>query len=81
MASLPHWRCIKEVDGDLITEIQYDVSRQKHTLILQEFGPREVSWKYINKHEPKVGGYFVVYPDGYESFSPAPAFIDGYVRA
>lgn len=32
------------------------------------------------KHKPVAGGYFVVYEDGYESFSPAKAFEEGYTR-
>ena len=32
------------------------------------------------KHQPTVGGYYVVYKDGYKSFSPADAFESGYTR-
>ncbi len=35
---------------------------------------------YMRKHQPKIGGYFVVYKDGYKSFSPAEAFEEGYTR-
>lgn len=35
---------------------------------------------YLEKHKPVVGGYFVVYDDGYQSFSPAFAFEAGYER-
>lgn len=42
--------------------------------------PIEVSAAYLAKHEPQVGGYFVRYEDGYESFSPAEAFEGGYTR-
>lgn len=35
---------------------------------------------YVRKHSPKVGGYFVVYPDGYQSWSPEEAFESGYTR-
>lgn len=37
-----------------------------------------VDAQFIAKHKPEVGGYFVVYNDGYESFSPAQAFEEGY---
>lgn len=37
-----------------------------------------VSRAYLLKHEPKPFGYYVKYPDGYESFSPAEAFEGGY---
>lgn len=33
---------------------------------------------YVSKHNPVAGGYYVVYADGYKSFSPAKAFEDGY---
>ena len=33
---------------------------------------------YMHKHKPEVGGYYVVYEDGYKSFSPAGAFESGY---
>ena len=33
---------------------------------------------YMRKHKPQVGGYYVVYKDGYKSFSPASAFEEGY---
>lgn len=38
----------------------------------------EVSESYMKKHNPTVGGYYVLYEDGYESFSPAEAFENGY---
>ena len=33
-----------------------------------------MSPEYVAKHKPEVGGYYVVYEDGYKSFSPASAF-------
>lgn len=38
----------------------------------------DVSAEYMCKHKPEVGGYYVVYEDGYESYSPASAFESGY---
>jgi hypothetical protein len=35
---------------------------------------------YVEKHQPKAGGYYVVYADGYKSWSPAKAFEEGYTR-
>lgn len=37
-----------------------------------------MSPEYVVKHKPEVGGYYVVYEDGYKSFSPAGAFESGY---
>ena len=35
---------------------------------------------YVDKHRPAIGGYYVRYHDGYQSWSPAKAFEDGYTR-
>lgn len=44
----------------------------------KNFEEFEVSIEYYKKHLPKAGGYWVLYQDGYESFSPAEAFEGGY---
>jgi hypothetical protein len=44
----------------------------------EAFPPLDVSGEYIAKHQPQVGGYWVLYADGYQSFSPASAFEQGY---
>lgn len=33
---------------------------------------------YVDKHRPQIGGYYVRYHDGYQSWSPAAAFESGY---
>ena len=42
------------------------------------FAPFRVEHDYVQKHKPEIGGYYVVYSDGYKSFSPAKAFEEGY---
>jgi hypothetical protein len=37
-----------------------------------------VDAEYVAKHKPQAGGYYVVYADGYKSWSPAAAFEEGY---
>lgn len=37
-----------------------------------------VTHEWIEKHDPQVGGYLVIYQDGYLSYSPAKAFEEGY---
>lgn len=39
---------------------------------------QHVSLDWLTKHVPEEGGYFVRYPDGYESYSPAEPFESGY---
>lgn len=44
------------------------------------YAPFDVDGAYFSKHQPEAGGYYVVYADGYKSFSPAEAFEAGYTR-
>jgi len=42
------------------------------------YGAFDVDSAYVCKHDPQPGGYYVVYDDGYKSYSPANVFEDGY---
>ena len=77
-AELPRYRCHKEVWAVKIKAID----RQGLTITPEEsvFAPIPVTNDYFHRHNPQVGGYYVVYGDGYVSFSPAKAFEDGYTR-
>ena len=44
----------------------------------EKFAPIAFDADYYHKHHPECGGYYVVYADGYVSFSPAEAFESGY---
>lgn len=44
------------------------------------FAAFPVNRAYVLKHNPQAGGYYVVYADGYKSWSPAQAFEEGYTR-
>ena len=44
------------------------------------YGPRLMPRAGLDKHNPEVGGYLVVYVDGYKAFSPRKAFLEGYTR-
>lgn len=44
------------------------------------YAPFHVTTDYMQKHRPQPGGYYVVYKDGYTSYSPAQAFEEGYTR-
>lgn len=90
-AELPRYRCHKEVWALKIKSIDFDSynARQENhetdgsaVLIPEDatYGPVAVDWAYVRKHDPKPGGYYVVYKDGYKSFSPADAFEEGYTR-
>lgn len=42
------------------------------------YTPIQFDAKFMAKHNPKAGDYFVQYEDGYTSVSPANAFESGY---
>jgi hypothetical protein len=44
------------------------------------FAAIPITFEYLRKHNPQAGGYYVVYADGYKSWSPAKAFEEGYTR-
>jgi hypothetical protein len=81
-SEMPRYRCHKEVWALKITHIHFVPDLPGAQLVVEEpgYAPVRVSDDYIKKHEPVIGGYFVVYKDGYQSFSPAEAFEDGYTR-
>jgi hypothetical protein len=89
---LPKYRCHKEVWALKIKAIR-KVSTEIHgrgpatagTVFWivpedSQYAEFEVPLDFITKHQPQPGGYYVVYKDGYQSFSPAEAFEDGYTR-
>ena len=44
------------------------------------YAPIKLDAGYMQKHNPQAGGYYIVYQDGYKSWSPAEAFEKGYTR-
>lgn len=80
-AEMPRYRSHKEVWALKITGISA-ASTEAGALLHVEapYAPLRVSEAYLTKHTPKVGGYYVRYADGYESWSPAEAFEEGYTR-
>lgn len=83
---LPVWRSHKIVAAARIRSIERSAAAGMHSRLelVDEGGVliRAISLpdEYMMKHEPHPGGYFVQYEDGYQSFSPAPAFEGGYTR-
>lgn len=73
---MPRYKSHKEVNALKIELVQIP-SRTLH-FHDKRFSPRSVSREYYEKHNPKAGGYYVVYEDGYESWSPGDVFEAGY---
>ena len=88
---MPRYRSHKEVWALKIKTVELDsVKAQAEnretdgsaTITPEEEGyaPFRVDHEYVRKHNPQAGGYYVVYADGYKSWSPAEAFEEGYTR-
>lgn len=77
---IPQYQSHKKVWALKIKNIFYSSGDHSGILVFEDgsFDNRAVTGEYMDKHTPVIGGYFVQYEDGYESFSPADAFESGY---
>ena len=74
---LPQYKCHKVVRAGRIHSciggvLSVQVGNAKAVV---EF---DVGREWVKKHQPERDGYFVVYEDGYQSYSPANVFEAGY---
>lgn len=78
-AEMPRYKCHKEVWALKIATI---IVHDDHSASIIPTDTRyevfKVDAEYVAKHQPQAGGYYVVYRDGYKSWSPASEFEDGY---
>jgi hypothetical protein len=79
-AQMPRYKCHKEVYALKINAVTHSNTGIFLTPAEEGYGTFEVAELWVAKHNPKAGGYYVVYDDGYSSFSPAKAFEEGYTR-
>jgi hypothetical protein len=78
---MPRYQCNKKVSALKIKSIDFGKSSKSGAYIMPEdrnYSRIYVDSNYLEKHNPKAGGYYVVYKDGYKSYSPAEAFEEGY---
>ncbi len=78
MRELPRYKSHKIVHALKIKELEFEGGTCLIVFEDKEYAPVDVGLKYYNKHKPQSGGYYVVYEDGYKSWSPAEAFESGY---
>lgn len=78
-AALPVFQSHKRVRAARITWIARDGQKIRLEMRYGELNYRYfIDDEWLSKNHPVVGGYFVVYDDGYTSYSPAHAFESGY---
>jgi hypothetical protein len=79
-SEMPKYRSHKEVWAVKIRAFEFDGTFGTITPWEDGYADIKVDPAFCRKHEPKIGGYYVIYEDGYQSFSPADAFEGGYTR-
>lgn len=78
---LPEYKCHKEVWALKIADLMSLTDGSAMITPTEErYAPFKVSAEWVSKHEPQKGGYYVVYENGYTSFSPSEAFESGYTK-
>ena len=84
---MPKYKCHKEVNALKIKSLRATANPNEETDGSLFMTPTEEGYsdvrldrEFVLKHKPQVGGYYVVYKDGYTSFSPCEAFEEGYTR-
>jgi len=78
---MPKYQCHKKVWALKIKNLE---PKENGSAVLTPeeamYGPFVLDKEYVNKHNPQIGGYYVVYEGNYKSFSPAEAFEAGYTK-
>jgi len=76
---MPKYKCYKEVHALKIKILEkYADGSGLISPSNEGYVSFNVDREYMEKHKPEQGGYYVVYKDGYKSYSPAKAFEEGY---
>ena len=75
-AEMPRYLCHKRVHAleiDTITDGAI-------SFVEKGYAPMLCPPEMFSRYTPVKGDFYVVYEDGYKSFSPRKAFLDGYSR-
>ena len=86
-AELPKYVCHKEVHALQIDQVicRFNDLKQETKYALRpvdrNYNLITVNEQWIRKHNPAPGGYYVVYADGYASYSPKRSFEEDYKRS
>ena len=78
---LPRYKCHKTVQAFKIASMESLSNGDILLTGIDTAHSRIVDAAYVDKHHPRIGGYYVRYHDRYQSWSPARAFESGYTLA
>lgn len=82
--AMPRYQCSKIVRALKIADVVHrftDTSSEGGAELVPvagDYAAIHVDGDFVTRHQPRAGGYLVVYEDGYQSFSPAAPFEAGY---
>ena len=80
-ADMPRYRSHKTVQALEIASINKDkIDATFLSFVDKNFDDIEVPAELLLRYKPVPGDFLVVYADGYKSFSPRKAFLEGYTR-
>jgi|SRR5882724_7535287 len=82
-SNMPTYECHKKVHALEIAHVgnykkNPEMGNLVRTLTFMDGTTRDVGDDLFRRYLPQPGDFYVVYEDGYESFSPRKAFLDGY---
>ncbi len=79
---LPRYKSHKTVWALEIETIQRLEEKMEYRLIFRDAGYSsiDVEAQMVSRYFPNPGDFYVVYADGYASFSPRKAFLEGYTK-
>lgn len=75
---LPRYNCHKSVWAGEITKLEASEEGAYLSMFHEGVIEIHVDSEFCIRHNPRVGGYLVIYDDGYMSYSPKEAFESGY---
>lgn len=77
---LPLYQSHKKVRALQLASIEDALDGVRLSFSEPGYDPIGVDFKLVHRYRPVPGDYYVVYEDGYASFSPKAAFEAGYTR-
>lgn len=85
---LPRYRCHKVVEALKLADVRHHAGRLELVPDDPDYPPFQPPHGWLNRYhgagsyDPNKAdyGYYVVYEDGYASWSPSKAFEEGYTR-
>jgi hypothetical protein len=80
-AVLPLYQCHKRVRACKIAAVANGPNGWEVIADDRSLDAIKVSPAWVERHQPRPGGYYVLYRDGYASYSPQREFEDGYTLA